>query len=140
MRRYLPLLALLLAACADGNAPSLEGVTMLPDTYDTVGPYRVDALAWDDRGLDQVQLWYCVWDTELEEVDPCETRYVDRYFRIVMENLGSDHFRGGIPGQWYGREVNYYVLAIDNSGNQTAVPGGAPKRERIVFKIQEFEN
>lgn len=140
MRRTLPLLALLLVACADGSAPELQGVTMLPDTHDTLGPYRVDALSWDDRGLDQVQLLWCVRDTELgDSVNRCEVQLDAGYATVVMENLGSDHFRGQIPGQWHGRTVHYYVLAIDDSGNQTAVPDGAPRRDGIIFSILEVE-
>ena len=128
--------SLLVTACADGEPPVLEGVTRLPDTSDTNGPYRVDVISYDERGLDQVQLLWCVRDTLLGETNPCRIRLADLYHTVVMENLGHDHFRGVIPGQWYDQTVEYYVLAIDDSGNQSKVPEGAPNTGIITFAIK----
>jgi len=43
-----------------------------------------------------------------------------------------------IPGQPHGHVVEYYVLAIDTSGNQTAVPPEAPVNEVYDFQIVPF--
>jgi len=121
--------------CADGVPPEIEGVSLLPDTHDPVGPYAVEALVRDDRGLDQVQLLWC--ERRVDAPLECKKK-VERYVTVVMENLGRDHFRGVIPGQPHGHVVEYYVLAIDTSGNQTAVPPEAPVNEVYDFQIVPF--
>ncbi|NOZ85457.1 MAG: hypothetical protein GXP49_04175 [Deltaproteobacteria bacterium] len=125
-------LAIGIFSCADGKPPSILFVTMLPNTNEPAGPYNVEAIASDDRALDKVQLWWCV--EELGD-DTCRKDLDNGYNLDEMANQGGDIFEGRIPGQGYDVMIEYYVLAIDDSGNQVSDPPEAPVNEIYSFMV-----
>ena len=121
-------------SCADGEPPDILSVTMLPDTNEPSGPYSVEAIVSDDRSLSSVQLWWCVEDSG---DDTCRTDLDDGYHLVEMEPLDGDTYKAEIPGQGYDVVFEYYILAVDDVGNQATAPPGAPVEEIFSFKVTE---
>lgn len=100
--------ALLLCACTGTGAPSVEAGIIL-DTHDTHGPYPVLARAFDDRGVDRVEL---VWKLD----------GADGFVRERMKKQGEDLWRGEIAGAAAGATVLWMVEAVDTDANRAAAP------------------
>jgi hypothetical protein len=113
--RCLLLLALGFAAasCADTLPPVIVEVTQLPDTTDTVGPYTVTAVVRDDRGVEEVTLYY----TAGAEAAPT-------FKAVAMTLVQGDLYTGDIAGYPAGANVKYFVEAKDTSASYTRSPGG----------------
>jgi hypothetical protein len=91
-----------------------SGVTQLPDTTDTTGPYVVDAtiVALNTPPVVNPVLHYKVGNAA----------YVD----VSMGNIGGNVFRGSIPGQASPVSVGYYLSASDSAANNLNYPAAAP--------------
>ncbi len=113
-RSSLLLTAVLLLAGCD-SATRIHAVTLLADTQDAVGPYRVLAEIVDPDGVGAAYLHYIPGETQ-EAV-------------ARMEEVRAGIFEGAIPGQPPFTRVRYYVEAVDHGEHVTSPPdayrGGA---------------
>ncbi len=106
---YLEFLAL---PYTDIWAPAISGVTPNNYTLDVVGPYPIEAMAFDNVGLTAVTLYYNVDD--------------GAFSPIVMTDAGEDHYSAEIPGQPVYSSIGYYIMATDEAGNEAFAPADAP--------------
>jgi hypothetical protein len=108
----------------DTHAPRMVRTEQHPDTDDTDGPYVVRTLILDDHSSDRnffdkgVTLHYTVNGGDEQTVD--------------MKHSGGQVYRGEIPGQAGGGEVEYFASAVDWADN---VGIGDPR----VFNIEGGE-
>ncbi len=86
----------------DFLAPLVEH-TPLENTFDTTGPYTVDAEITDDSGIASAYMYY-----RLDGVDP--------YTQVAMTEVLRT-YTADIPGQPSGTLVDYYIEATDASVN-----------------------
>ena len=100
--------------------PFISGTTTLPNTYDTVGPYQVSSKITDDSGIQSANLLFSV-DTG------------QNFSPIQMNETEADIFLGEIPGQTFGTTVNYFIKAVDDSGNTATDPPDAPMTTYSFF-------
>lgn len=87
------------------ESPVIANTTSLENTLDEFGPYVVESDVIDDNGLRTVMLTY-----QLEGAEAIAE---------VMTSAGADHYRGEIPGQPLGSNLEYVVAATDEDGNVT---------------------
>jgi len=102
----------------DTEPPGLGDVTVLEDTRDTQGPYVVEAVAWDDIALKEVNLYYAL--------NAAQWKY------LSMWPVTADIFHGEIPGQPIDTEIWYFVEALDFGENSTFLPD---PEEPYTFRI-----
>ncbi len=95
------------------NAPLITHTTRLPDTYDTIGPYEVSAKIVDNSSVDSAFIMY-------------RTDAGVPFSEVPMAETGDEYFEGGIPGQPYDTIIDYYVMAVDDSGNIATDPPVIP--------------
>jgi hypothetical protein len=115
---------LLLASCADGEAPVIVETTQLINTADEIGPYEVICRVIDNRKVDKAILYYGRESYGSEGV---------KTVGAEMELIGEERYRGEIPGFPFGTIVIYYVAAVDADGNRGRDP------EEGFYKFQVFE-
>jgi hypothetical protein len=92
----------------------LNGVTDLPDTQDTAGPYTVDANvhANSTASITSVQLFW--------------RRHDGTFVSLPMASVGGPTYRASIPGQAAPAKVYYYVQASDSAAHVARFPSTAP--------------
>ncbi|MBL0339992.1 MAG: agmatine deiminase family protein [Bacteroidetes bacterium] len=95
--------------------PLLISHQPLPDTYDDVNPYFVNAFMKHRSGISNATMYYRT-DTLLP------------YVAVSMTSLSSqiDHWGANIPAHPVGTIIYYYVEAESNSGKQQVRPISAP--------------
>ncbi|KPL07796.1 hypothetical protein AMJ86_02790, partial [bacterium SM23_57] len=86
----------------DTLGPEISHVS-LANTTDPTGPYPVDASIWDMSGIDYVDLNY--------------SRNGTSFIVEPMSHLGGRDWSSSIPGQPPGTIVQYFISAVDDSGN-----------------------
>jgi len=106
---------------------TFSGVTQLPHTTDTVGPYVVDAhmVALLNPPIATATLHYSLDG--------------GAFVGVPMTAAGDD-YTAAIPGQSAPTEVRYYVRATDAIGNPETFPAGAPGTTLLfgVGRVSEF--
>jgi hypothetical protein len=91
-------------AAVDTTGPEIVH-TPLMDTFDTVGPYTVEASIWDISTVDYTNLHYST------NGDP---------FNIIpMSTLTGSDWKADIPGNPPGTTIDYFIYSVDDSGNYT---------------------
>jgi len=96
----------------DNWAPTISNVTELPYTQDTVGPYTIEADIADNVGVDIAILFY--------NIDG------GSFSTASMADMGDGVYAADIPGQAVGSTIGYYILAMDEEGNEGYSPADAP--------------
>ncbi|MFQ5705877.1 MAG: S8 family peptidase [bacterium] len=84
--------------------PIIANTTRLENTLDETGPYIVESDIVDDGSIQTATLTYQVMGQQA--------------VTVAMTALGSDSYRGEIPGQALGSTITYFVTASDGDGNQ----------------------
>lgn len=87
----------------------------LPDTYDTMNPYQVDAIIQHKSGIAGGTVY---WTTDTTQ--PYQAA------AMTLTNPGTDTWTGFIPAQPVGTEIFYYIQATANSGKTIKRPMPAP--------------
>lgn len=95
------------------NDPLLIRHQRLPDTYETVIPYTVEAYIRHKTGIAAAEVF---WSTDTTA----------GYNAVVMSAGAGDTWSAAIPAQPAGTTVYYYVHATANSGKQQVRPITAP--------------
>lgn len=97
------------------NDPLLISHQALPDTYDTLNAYAVDARIQHRSGIADAYIFY-------------STDTMQPYQSVPMTSLSSaiNHWGGQIPAQHSGKTVYYYISADAVSGKQQVRPLPAP--------------
>ena len=80
-------------------------------TTDTVGPYPIDATVTDPSGVGSVTLVYRLGAGDWVEVPMA---------------LSGGTWTAAIPGMDAGNAADYYVRALDQAGQTSTAPAGAP--------------
>ena len=95
--------------------PLLISHQPLPDTYDDVNPYFVNAFIKHRSGINNATMYY-------------RTDTLQPYVAVSMTSLSSqiDHWAANIPAQPVGTIIYYYVEGESNSGKQQVRPISAP--------------
>ena len=96
----------------DSLFPSVNLTTRYPDTTFLAGPYQITTHATDNNSITST-LFY-------------STNRGVSYTPVAMTSIGSDNYRGNIPGQTSGTRVQYYVRTVDTYYHRTFEPAGAP--------------
>ncbi len=87
----------------------------LPDTYNSITPYQVDAIIQHKTGIANAQVY---WTTDTT------TAYTP--VSMTLTGVSTDTWTGFIPAQPVGSQIFYYVKAQANSGKQQLRPMPAP--------------
>lgn len=96
------------------NDPLLISHQPLPDTYDDVNPYTVQALMKHRSGIAVATLWY-------------RTDTLQPYVSVSMlQGFNPEYWVGEIPAQPVGTRIYYYVEAEAVSGKSQVRPMPAP--------------
>jgi Cys-rich repeat protein len=122
---WLVLLALAGPACTSDRGPLIAHTTVLQNTLDTLGPYRVESLVFADNGLRRVELWYRVGDAEA--------------LALEMGRVDGNLHRAAIPGQPLGTRIRYWVEATDQEGRTAVDPSAAPGAVFSFWIAEGFE-
>jgi hypothetical protein len=103
-------------------AVSLSGVTQLPDTQSSVGPYVVNANIWANTNppITVAQIKYRVNG--------------GAFSTAAMSFVSGNTWSGGIPGIASPAKVDYYVTATDSSAHTATYPSNAPTG-LLSFKV-----
>jgi hypothetical protein len=99
----------------DSFPPVIPRTLALSDTVPSGNPYIITTTVWDNISIpfeQSVSLVHSIDDGE--------------YTSISMRYCGGYLWREAIPEQEEGREVRYYVRALDLMSNETTDPPGAP--------------
>jgi len=117
----------------DDSVPTVDSITVLDDTGDEQGPYRVVTRVADN---DTVNVVYLVWtiyrEGELIELDSLEMEFDS------ADSAGYEFiFTGELEGRQIGTQIDYYVRAVDLAGNYTHLPANAPD-SAVSFRISRF--
>lgn len=85
----------------------------LPDTWETINPYVVNAQIRHKSGIASATLYY-------------KTSLTGSYTSVPMTFVSGNVYTASIPGQASGTRVYYYIQAQANSGKQQVRPMPAP--------------
>ena len=122
MGRLAVVLVLVGAAGCASDMPSFVSVLLPGDTFDTVGPYRVEAEVLAPNGVLRVTLRLFPGD------DP--EVYSDLPFTAIEEDKTGGEFYVELPGRPVGTVFRFYLQVVDGKrggGGKIAVfPSGAP--------------
>lgn len=109
----------LVAACGPGRAPIVD-VTPIPDTTDTVGPYRLTVVIQDDGEIRSARVR---WFTDaIHTPQPLD----------LVRDGESDRYTAGLPGQPAGTQVRYLVEVEDDEGRLVTQPPAARPDEPLT--------
>ncbi|MEM7229251.1 MAG: VCBS repeat-containing protein [Planctomycetota bacterium] len=95
---------------ADTNAPTIVDTEELPSECNTDGPYVVRALILDDITSDRNFFDKGIFLNYSVNAGPVQ--------QVAMRHSGGQVYRGEIPGQPAGANVDYFVTAIDWNDNE----------------------
>jgi hypothetical protein len=131
MIRMRALAALMLAACAADDPPTIVSASLLDDTPDAHGPYRVTAKIVDDRSVARAAVLL---------VDPASLDDVPvRVTRVEMGRLDGDTFATDLPGMPLGTTIVWGIEAEDGAGQlttetelRTYTIGNVPSKPEIL--------
>ncbi|MBX7095453.1 MAG: agmatine deiminase family protein [Flavobacteriales bacterium] len=94
--------------------PMLISHQNLPDTYDEVNPYLVDALIRHKSGISSATMYW-------------STTPGTGYTAVAMSSIGNDHWTASIPAHPAGTTLYYYVEGNSVSGKTQVRPIVAPQ-------------
>lgn len=104
----------------------------LPDTYDTVNPYQIDAIIQHKTGIANAQVY---WTTD--------TTMAYSPITMTLTNTATSTWTGFIPAQQAGSQIFYYIQGESNSGKQQVRPMPAPEgwwQFKILTSVGLSEN
>ncbi|MSS72398.1 MAG: matrixin family metalloprotease [Candidatus Latescibacteria bacterium] len=102
--------------------PAIQNLVLPANTPDPAGPYAVQAVVSDDRGLSKVTLFYRVG--------------AGSYAALTMRSGLSGSYAADIPGQGRGTSIEYYIEATDTEGHTSTYPtGNAPPLRLKVLDL-----
>ena len=117
---WLTLFFACLIGCAESTAPQISNVTILDNTFSSVGPYVVTANIVDEGRIIRADLIYRVNGSE--------------FFGVAMTAINNTTFQAEIPGYPVGSRIQYEVAAADNDGEISRIPEDT---EMFVFEVLE---
>jgi hypothetical protein len=117
---WLALSIVCLLGCAESTAPQIANVTILDNTFSSVGPYIVTANIVDEGRIIRAALIYRVNGSE--------------FLGVEMTAINNTTFQAEIPGYPVGSRIQYEVAAADNDGEISRIPEDA---EMFVFEVLE---
>ena len=101
---------MLSVACAD---PTIDSTSVLTETEDTIGPYRVHSVILGALPTDQVEVFYNTLDNLPEHYIPRPMNPID------ADGRAGEVFLGQLPGQPAGTAIRYYI-AVTRDGERVA--------------------
>lgn len=120
---------LVLVGCAPD--PYFESVLELSDTFDTVGPYRIEAYVAAPQNVSTLSLMVFA-DSGAEE--PAEPEDPAPWFELAQGDRHRGRWVYDLPGRPAGSVYSYYLVLEDTAGLQALYPKGAPTN-RLGFEI-----
>src|SRR5688572_11959339 len=114
-----PFLLFLLAACTADEAPRIISTSLVRDTPDAHGPYRISAVIQDERKVDRATVFFITDGTKV--VDTATVSSVE------MGSEDGEHWTAEMPGLALGTVVTWTVSAIDSNDHlalSPSLPGG----------------
>jgi hypothetical protein len=101
----------------------------LPDTWETITPYVVNAQIRHKSGIASATLYY-------------KTSLTGVYSSVPMTFVSGNSYTASIPGQAAGTRVYYYIQAQANSGKQQVRPMPAPDGyfSFLVYQTAEVDD
>ncbi len=106
----LAVLIVLGSACAD---PTIDSTTVLAESNDTIGPYRVHSVILGTHPTDKVEVFFNALDNEPAHFIPGPMNPIDD------DGRSGEVYLGQIPGQPAGTSIRYYV-AVTRDGERVA--------------------
>ena len=106
----------------DLQAPMISGASILSNTTDELGPYRVSAIVMDNVLVRSAKLWWAVEGGQ----------YAPVTMNAVTDSL--NRYAGLIPGQAEGKAVLYY-LEVGDSSHTVTDPANAPSGGTYRFTV-----
>ncbi|MBK7703960.1 MAG: T9SS type A sorting domain-containing protein [bacterium] len=100
----------------EGSGPIIDAVNCADWTPLASDPITVTATITDDTAVTSAALYY--------RDDSGDSTGV--FLNIPMSDQGGNVWSGTIPGGFLGRQVDFYVRALDGNGNISLNPGDAP--------------
>jgi DNA/RNA endonuclease YhcR with UshA esterase domain len=100
----------------EGSGPIIDAVNCADWTPLASDPITVTAEITDDIAVTSAALYY--------RDDSGDSTGV--FLSTAMSNTGGDMWSATIPGGFLGRQVDFYVRALDGGGNISLNPGNAP--------------
>jgi hypothetical protein len=119
------LLALGAGACGD-DKPFFQSVLVPPDSYDTVGPYRIEAYVVAVKGVRGV--------TVRLPSDSDPSSYSEVLATFKADSGEAELWLADLPGRPAGTVFSFYLEAVDKGGSLVKYPSGAPD-ELATFRI-----
>ncbi len=98
------------AGCAD---PTIDGTSVLEQSTDTLGPYRVRSVIVGTLVDDKIEVFYNALDNEPAHYIPLPMNPLD------SDGRSGEIYVGQIPGQASGTLIRYYV-AVSRDGEHVA--------------------
>ncbi len=98
------------------TVPVVENVNCVDWTPMATDPIDVTATITDDSGISSALLYF--------RDDTGDSTGV--FSSVAMANIGGDVYQGTIPAMHTGRQVDFYVEAIDDGMQSSLNPGNAP--------------
>lgn len=100
----------------EGSGPIIDAVNCADWTPLASDPITVTATITDDVAVTSAALYY--------RDDSGDSTGV--FLNVAMSNTGGNVWSATIPGGFLGRQVDFYVRALDGGGNVSLNPGDAP--------------
>jgi len=100
----------------EGSGPIIDAVNCADWTPLASDPITVTATITDDVAVTSAALYY--------RDDSGDSTGV--FLSTAMSNTGGNTWSATIPGGFLGRQVDFYVSALDGGGNTSLNPGDAP--------------
>lgn len=123
MRRAAPLL-LTLAACTADEAPRIISSTLVRNTQDAHGPYRIVAKIRDERSVASATVYFTT-DGALIPKELSDAT-------AAMGSKDGETWMADLPGLPLGTEVTWVVVAKDGRGHTTRDPPEIPGGRRFT--------
>ncbi|MBI5508356.1 MAG: hypothetical protein HY903_06355 [Deltaproteobacteria bacterium] len=112
----------LVSAGCGRDEPSFVSVLLPTDTYDTAGPYRVEAQVFAANGVFRMLM-------RLQQATDSEV-FGDLRFQVVEEEGDGGRYLLELPGRPAGTWFRYYLQVVDGKskggGRIATYPDGAP--------------
>jgi len=128
--RVLCLILVLLGNGCGRDEPTFVSVLAPEDTYDTVGPYRIEVRVKAPNGVFRLLL-------RLQQEEG-SMAFADLPFEVIDERFDSGEYFVELPGRPPGTVFAYYLLLVDGKteggGALVTEPAGAPE-DLLSFEI-----
>lgn len=119
MVRWVAVCVLGAVAACGSERPYFQSVSAPTDTYDTVGPYRVEAWIVAPRGVGIMELRFedeanrSSADFPMQEAE-------------VSDEASAELWVAELTGRPVGTVLRFYLVLVDQVGQKVVYPAGAP--------------